>query len=148
MINLCLPIIYRMKKSLLLFLFVIVSFNGFSQQYVTTGDFDRLSKVTFGIGFNTYFGELRKAQDPDLQLGLSASIGYEHMFTDNIAIRTGFAVYKIQADDSLNRLPVNKTGTLTLKLLTQSLPFQLFTTHKDIQQADIRIEPSLTHIFT
>ncbi len=105
---------YRMKKSLLLFLFVIVSFNGFSQQYVTTGDFDRLSKVTFGIGFNTYFGDLRKAQDP-LQLGLSASIGYEHMFTDNIAIRTGFAVYKIQADDSLNRIPANKNRNLNFK---------------------------------
>lgn len=104
-----------MKKILLLLSFLIITLSGFSQQYVTTGDFDRLSKVTFGLGFNTYFGELRRATDPDLQLGMSASIGYEHLFTDNIAIRTGFSIYKIQADDSLNRIPDNKNRNLNFK---------------------------------
>lgn len=101
-----------MRFFVLLLLVVCFQFNSFSQQYVTTGDFDRISKASFGIGLNTYFGELRRAQDPKLQTGLSATIGYEHLFTDQIAIRTGISIYKIQADDSLSPLPANKVRNL------------------------------------
>lgn len=101
-----------MRYFVLLLLAVCFHFNTFSQQYVTTGDFDRISKASFGIGLNTYFGELRRVQDPKLQAGLSASLGYEHLFTDQIAIRTGLSIYQIQADDSLSNVPASKVRNL------------------------------------
>lgn len=103
------------RLSLLLVIAIGFQFHSKAQQYVTTGDFDRLSKVSFGIGLNTYFGELRKANDPKLQSGLSVSFGYEHLFTDQIAIRTSLSVYKIQADDSLSPIPDNKIRNLSFK---------------------------------
>lgn len=102
-----------MRKPFLLALFFLVGTSLFSQQYVTTGDFDRISKASFGFGLNTYFGELRRANDPKLQAGLSFSVGYEHLFTDQIALRASFSVYKIQADDSLSPLPANKVRNLS-----------------------------------
>ncbi len=104
-----------MRKTLLFSLLLTISASLFSQQYVTTGDFDRISKLNFGIGFNTYFGELRRAQDPNLQLGLSASVGYEHLFTDNVALRTTLSVYQIQADDSLSSLPASRLRNINFK---------------------------------
>ena len=104
-----------MRISLMLLLVISLQFTVKAQQYVTTGDFDRISKASFGIGLNTYFGELRRAQDPKFQAGLSASLAYEHLFTDQIAIRTGISIYKIQADDSLSLIPNRKIRNLNFK---------------------------------
>lgn len=104
-----------MRRIFLLFLGVCFLFSLKAQQYVTTGDFDRLSKASIGLGVNTYFGELRRGRDPKLQLGASVSLGYEHLFTDKIAIRTSFSIYKIQADDSLSSLPDNRVRNLNFK---------------------------------
>lgn len=104
-----------MRIILSLCLIACLSIKLSAQQYVTSGDFDRISKASFGIGLNTYFGELRRATDPKLQAGLSASLGYEHLFTDQIAIRTSLSIYKIQADDSLSPLPNNKIRNLSFK---------------------------------
>ncbi len=117
MINLCPNLSFRknMRFFVPLLLVICLHTSIHAQQYVTTGDFDRLSKASVGFGLNTYFGELRRAQDPKLQTGLSATIGYEHLFTDQIAIRTNLSIYKIQADDSLSPLPANKTRNLSFK---------------------------------
>lgn len=104
-----------MRIILSLCLIACLGVNLRAQQYVTSGDFDRISKASFGIGLNTYFGELRRATDPKLQTGLSASLGYEHLFTDQVAIRTSLSIYKIQADDSLSPLPANKVRNLNFK---------------------------------
>ncbi|MBO6495351.1 MULTISPECIES: hypothetical protein [Roseivirga] len=113
-----------MRIILSLCLIVCTTIQVSAQQYVTTGDFDRISKASFGIGLNTYFGELRRATDPKLQTGLSATIGYEHLFTDQIAIRTGLSIYKIQADDSLSPLPDNKVRNLNFKATNFELVVQ------------------------
>lgn len=104
-----------MRISILMLLALSLQFAVSAQQYVTTGDFDRLSKASFGVGVNTYFGELRKAADPKLQLGLSSSLAYEHLFTDKIAIRVGFSVYNIHADDSLSERPEDNIRNLNFK---------------------------------
>jgi len=91
-----------MRNYLIICLLSILCINVSAQQYVTSGDFDRLSKASIGFGGNTYIGELRQFDDPKLQTGLSVSLGYEHLFTDQIAIRTSLSIYKIQADDSLS----------------------------------------------
>ncbi|WP_323758218.1 hypothetical protein [Roseivirga sp.] len=91
------------KSRFLLLLFVIVSKSIMGQQYTTTGDFDRISKATFGFGVNTYFGELSAfSTDTKVQLGLSTTLTYEHLFTDNIALRGGLSVYSIKGTDSLS----------------------------------------------
>ncbi|WP_339606496.1 hypothetical protein [uncultured Roseivirga sp.] len=91
------------KSRFLLLLFVIVSKSMMAQQYTTTGDFDRISKVTFGFGLNTYFGELSAlATDTKVKMGLSTSLAYEHLFTDNIALRGSLSVYSIKGADSLS----------------------------------------------
>ncbi|MGW8121941.1 DUF6089 family protein [Roseivirga echinicomitans] len=91
------------KSRFLLLLFVIVSKSIMGQQYSTTGDFDRISKATFGFGLNTYFGELSSAStDTKIQLGLSTTLAYEHLFTDNIALRASLSVYTIKGYDSLS----------------------------------------------
>jgi hypothetical protein len=100
------------KTRLLVLFFLILSKSIFGQQYVTTGDFDRLSKVTFGLGMNTYFGELSNiASDTKLNFGLSTTLGYEHLFTDKIALRGSLSIYTIKGADSLSsessRIPRN-----------------------------------------
>ncbi len=104
-----------MRKSYFIALCLLISSFTFAQQYVTTGDFDRISKFSVGLGLNTYIGELRRINDSKLQSGLSMSLGYEHLFTDQIAIRTSLSIYKIQADDSLSPIPNNKTRNLSFQ---------------------------------
>lgn len=101
-----------MKKVFLLALLLLLPFALSAQQYVTSGDFDRLSKASIGFGLNTYFGELRRAQDGNFQFGGSVSLGYEHMMTDQIALRTSLSIYKIQADDSLSIIPDRKVRNM------------------------------------
>lgn len=93
-----------MTKSRLILLFFILATNSvLGQQYTTTGDFDRISKASFGLGLNTYFGELSAfSTDTKIQLGLSTSLAYEHLFTDNIALRGSLSVYSIKGADSLS----------------------------------------------
>ncbi|OEK05193.1 hypothetical protein BFP71_17455 [Roseivirga misakiensis] len=91
---------------------------------MTTGDFDRISKASFGFGMNTYLGELRRINDADLQAGLSATLGYEHLFTDKLAIRTSLSVYRIQADDSLSPIPANNTRNINFKAVNTEFVVQ------------------------
>ncbi|MFY0592589.1 hypothetical protein [Roseivirga sp.] len=114
----------RSSKSILLLFLFLISPLAIAQQYVTTGDFDRISKLSFGLGMNTYFGELRRATDSNLQAGLSASIGYEHLFTDKLAIRTSLSLYKIQADDQLSPLTDNNTRNLNFKSVNTEFVIQ------------------------
>ncbi len=91
------------KTRLIVLLFALMTKSIFGQQYVTTGDFDRLSKASFGLGLNTYFGELSDlGTDSKLNFGLSASLGYEHLFTDKIALRGSLSIYSIKGADSLS----------------------------------------------
>jgi hypothetical protein len=104
------------KKILLLgLILMLIASKAEAQRFVTTNDFDRLSKVTFGPSINSYFGELRRFKDPNLQLGLGFGLGYEHLMTDNIALRTKVAVYTIKADDALSSVPANQTRNLNFK---------------------------------
>lgn len=104
-----------MRKAILLSFFLSISAWASAQQFVTTGDFDRISKASIGFGLNTYIGELRRITDSRFQSGASVSIGYEHLFTDNVAIRTSFSIYKIQADDSLSPIAANKQRNINFK---------------------------------
>ena len=104
-----------MRKVILLSFFILINTWVAAQQFVSTGDFDRLSKASIGLGLNTYIGELRQIEDSKFQSAPSVSIGYEHLFTDNIAIRTSFSIYKIQADDSLSPLTNNKLRNINFK---------------------------------
>lgn len=113
-----------MRKSVLLFFSILISSAAFAQQYVTTGDFDRISKASIGFGLNTYLGELRRINDPNLQAGLSVSLGYEHLFTDQIAIRTSFSIYRIQADDKLSPIPANNTRNINFKAVNAEFVVQ------------------------
>lgn len=90
------------RKSLILITALCISALVQAQHYTTTGDFDRISKVTFGLGLNTYSGELRRITDTKLQTGLSFSLAYEHLFTDNIALRGSLSAYTIKASDSFS----------------------------------------------
>ncbi len=101
-----------MKKAFFIALIFLLPFTVYSQQYVTTGDFDRISKASIGFGLNTYFGELRSAANGNFQFGGSISLGYEHMMTDRIALRTALSIYKIQADDSLSDIPEHQVRNL------------------------------------
>ena len=104
-----------MKKTLyiLFCFFLIVPLYG--QQYVSTGDFDRLSKASIGFGLNSYRGELRSTTDANLQAGLSVTLGYEHLFTQNVAIRTNFSLYNIKAADEKSRLPDKRDRNLSFE---------------------------------
>lgn len=104
-----------MRKSFLLFFSILISSLTFAQQYVTTGDFDRLSKASIGFGINTYLGELRGINDPKLQAGLNMSLGYEHLFTDKIALRASLSIYTIKADDALSTVPAQKIRNINFK---------------------------------
>lgn len=103
------------RKLILLSFFILINAWAAAQQFVTSGDFDRLSKASIGLGLNTYVGELRRISDAKFQSAPSISIGYEHLFTDNIAIRTSFSIYKIQADDSLSPISSNKVRNINFK---------------------------------
>ncbi len=104
-----------MRKAVILSFFLFFSITTFAQQFVTTGDFDRLSKASIGFGLNTYIGELRRISDSQFQSAGSVSLGYEHLFTDKIAIRTSFSIYTIQADDSLSPIASNKLRNISFK---------------------------------
>jgi hypothetical protein len=105
-----------MRKALFPFLLLVcIATTSYAQQYVTSGDFDRISKVTAGPSLNMYFGELRRLRDPKLQAGLGFTIGYEHLMTDKLGLRTNLSIYKIQADDSLSRIPANQERNLNFK---------------------------------
>lgn len=86
-----------------------------AQRFTTTNDFDKLSKVTVGFNFNTYFGELRRAQDPKVQAGLGFGIGYEHLMTDNLGLRTNLSIYTIKADDSKSLIPASRDRNINFK---------------------------------
>lgn len=103
------------RKSVLLLFTLLISSFAFAQQYVTTGDFDRISKASIGFGMNTYLGELRRVNDTKLQAGLSASLGYEHLFTDKIALRASLSIYTIKADDALSPIPANNIRNINFK---------------------------------
>ncbi len=103
------------RRSLLLLTVLFISAICQAQRYTTTGDFDRISKVTFGLGVNSYIGELRRANDPKLQAGLSASVAYEHLFTDNIALRGSLSIYSIKADDRLSAIRARRERNLSFK---------------------------------
>ena len=92
-----------LKKIIVLAVFLVFLTNqANAQRFVTTHDFDKLSKITFGPTINAYVGELRRINDPKLQAGLGFGVGYEHLMTDNIALRTNLSVYNIKADDALS----------------------------------------------
>lgn len=103
------------RKAVLLSFFILINTLAVAQQFVSTGDFDRLSKASIGFGLNTYLGELRRISDSRFQSAPSVSVGYEHLFTDNIAIRTSFSIYTIQADDSLSPIAANKLRNINFK---------------------------------
>ena len=91
------------KTRLIVLLFALITKSIYGQQYITTGDFDRLSKVSFGLGLNTYFGELSDfGTDSKLNFGLSTTLGYEHLFTDKISLRGSLSIYSIKGADSLS----------------------------------------------
>lgn len=90
------------RARLFILLFVVLTNTVYAQHYVTTGDFDRISKASIGFGLNTYFGELTNlGSDTKVLLGLSTSLGYEHLFTDKIALRASLSIYSIKGADSL-----------------------------------------------
>lgn len=103
------------RKSLLLLTALCISALAQAQHYTTTGDFDRISKVTFGLGLNTYVGELRRVTDTKLQTGLSTSLAYEHLFKDNIALRGSLSIYSIKADDALSAIRERRQRNLSFK---------------------------------
>jgi hypothetical protein len=91
------------KTRLIVLLFALITKSIYGQQYVTTGDFDRISKASFGLGLNTYFGDLSDlGSDSKIQFGLSTSLGYEHLFTEKISLRTSLSIYSIKGADSLS----------------------------------------------
>ena len=104
-----------MKKFFYIVFCFLLSGYLYGQQYVSTGDFDRLSKASLGFGINSYRGELRGATDPKLQTGLSVTLGYEHLFTQNVAIRTNFSIYNIKAADEKSRLPEQRDRNLSFE---------------------------------
>lgn len=108
-------VMFSKKTILLTILLAGIALQVQAQRFVTTNDFDKLSKVTVGFNINTYFGELRRVQDPKLQAGFGFGIGYEHLMTDNIALRTNLGVYTIKADDALSTIPARRTRNLNFK---------------------------------
>ncbi len=107
-----------MHRKHLLVLLIFCSFNiGKAQQYVTTGDFDRTSKASFGVNLNSYVGELRQLRDPNLQLGLGFSLGYEHFLRSsrNISLRGSLSMYTIKGDDSLSPVLERESRNLSFE---------------------------------
>lgn len=85
------------------------------QQFVSTNSFDRLSKVTAGVGGTTYFGELRGLDESKIQASMSFNIGYEHLLTDNIGLKAQLSYYTIRAADSLSDFNDNLERNLNFK---------------------------------
>lgn len=103
------------KKTLIAIGLILATLQLNAQRFVTTNDFDRISKFTVGVNMNTYFGELRRLQDAKLQAGLGFGIGYEHLMTDNLGLRANFSIYSIKADDALSPIPANRTRNINFK---------------------------------
>lgn len=103
------------KKALMAVAMLCIGIAAHAQHYTTTGDFDRISKVTFGFGLNTYIGDLRKFRENKFQSALSTSLAYEHLFTDKIAIRSSLSLYTIKAADSLSVAASQKQRNLSFK---------------------------------
>jgi hypothetical protein len=102
-------------RILILAAFLTVPFFSHGQRFVTTKSFDRLSKVYGGVGITAYFGELRRSQDPGLQPGIGFNIGYDHLFTDNIALRAQLGMYTIKSTDALATDPDQRERNLNFK---------------------------------
>ena len=127
------------RKTFLIASILCIGAFSYAQHYTTTGDFDRISKVTFGLGVNTYIGELRRFSDNRLQAGLSASLAYEHLFTDNIALRGSLSLYNIKASDSLSFIVSRRERNLSFdatnfEFVVQALYFAYrhpYTGYKD-----------------
>jgi hypothetical protein len=105
------------KKGLLFVAVFFVINASFAQQYVTTGDFDRTSKASFGVNFNVYNGELREVADPEIQGSLGFTLGYEHFLrsSKNISLRGNLSVYSIKGSDALSPLPEQVNRNLSFK---------------------------------
>jgi len=90
------------KKGLLFTAIFFIINASFAQQYVTTGDFDRNSKVSFGASYNVFNGELREVADPNIQGSLGFTLGYEHFLRSakNISLRGNLSLYTIKGSDS------------------------------------------------
>ncbi len=105
------------KKGLLISTALLLFNLSYSQQYVTTGDFDRTSKASFGVNFNIYNGELRELRDPNFQAGLGVTLGYEHFLRSsrNISLRGNLSMYSIKGDDALAPVLERETRNLSFK---------------------------------
>lgn len=104
------------RSKIFLILILSITFSQVTaQRFVSTNSFDRLSKVTFGVGMSTYFGELRRPADPGLKASLTFGLGYEHLITDNIALRTQLSLYTIKADDASATLAEQRERNLNFK---------------------------------
>ena len=102
------------------FLFTVAFFVinlSFGQQYVTTGDFDRTSKASFGVSSNIYNGELREITDPKIQVGLGFTLGYEHFLksTRNISLRGNLSIYSLKGSDALAPTQERESRNLSFK---------------------------------
>ena len=113
------------KKVLLSILFCGLINLSQAQQYVTTGDFNRTSKASFGVNLNSYNGELRELSDPTFQPSLGFTLGYEHFLRSsrNISLRGSLSLYTIKGDDELAPAPRENYTQLIL----QSNKFRVFT---------------------
>ena len=105
------------KKGLLLTAALFVINLSYSQQYVTTGDFDRTSKLSFGVNANVYSGELREIQDPKIQAGAGFTLGYEHFLrsSKNVSLRGNFSIYSIKGSDELAPAQERESRNLSFK---------------------------------
>ena len=105
------------RKGILLTISCLFFGSIYAQQYVTTGDFDRKSKASFGLNMNIYNGELRALRDPSLQAGLGFTLGYEHFIrsSDNVALRANISMYTIKGDDSLSPALERESRNLSFK---------------------------------
>jgi len=106
-----------LKKGLLLTaIFFIVNLT-YAQQYVTTGDFDRNSKASFGVNFNIFNGELREISDPEFQAGLGFTLGYEHFLrgSKHVSLRGNLSVYTIKGSDALAPVAERESRNLSFK---------------------------------
>jgi hypothetical protein len=105
------------KKGLLVTAVFFIINASFAQQYVTTGDFDRTSKISFGASFNVFNGELREVADPNIQGSLGFTLGYEHFLrsSKNISLRGNLSVYSIKGSDELAPVPERESRNLSFK---------------------------------
>lgn len=114
------------KKGLLFTVIFFVINTSFAQQYVTTGDFDRNSKISFGANYNVYNGELKKFSDPKLEGSLGVTLGYEHFLRSNknISLRANLSVYTIKGTDALARELERNERNLSFKATNMEFTLQ------------------------